>query len=47
MRWAGHVVPIRTRRGTFRVFVGKLEGKSPFGKPNIDESIVLRREGVD
>jgi len=47
MRWAGHVVPMRTRRGTFRVFVGKPEGKSPFGKPTIDESIVLGWEGLD
>jgi hypothetical protein len=47
MRWAGHVVPMRTRWGTFRGSVRKPEGKSPFGRPSIDESIVLGWEVVD
>ena len=47
MRWAGHVVPMITRWGIFRVFVGKPEGKIPFGRPSIDENIVLGWEGVD
>jgi hypothetical protein len=47
MRWAGHVIPVRTRQGTLRVFVGKPEGKSPFGRLSVDEHIVLGWEGVD
>jgi hypothetical protein len=47
MRWAGHVIAMRTRQGTFRVFVVKPEGKRPFGRPSIDESIVLGLGGVD
>jgi 3-oxoacyl-ACP reductase-like protein len=33
MRWAGHVAPMWERRGAYRVFVGKTEGKRPFGLP--------------
>jgi hypothetical protein len=29
MRWAGHVVPIRKRRGAYRGLVGKREVKCP------------------
>jgi hypothetical protein len=46
MRWAGLVVPMRTRRESFRVFGGKPEGKSPFGRPSIDKNTVLGWEGV-
>ena len=32
MRWAGHVERMRERRGIYRVFVGKPEGKRPLGR---------------
>jgi hypothetical protein len=32
MRWAGHVACVGDRRGVFRVFVGKPEGKRPLGR---------------
>ena len=31
-KWAGHVVRLRDRRGVYRVWVGKLEGKRPLGR---------------
>ena len=33
MRWAGHVAHWGERRGGYRVFVGKPEGKRPLGRP--------------
>jgi hypothetical protein len=33
MRWVGHVVHIRERRGIYRALVGKRGVKRPFGKP--------------
>ena len=33
MRWAGHVTRMGLRRGTYRVLVGKREGKRPLGRP--------------
>ena len=33
MRWAGHVARMGERRGVFRVWVGKLAGKRPLGRP--------------
>jgi hypothetical protein len=33
MRWAGHVGRMGEKRGTYRVLVGKHEGKSPLGRP--------------
>ena len=33
MKWAGHVAHMGERRGVYRVLVGKLEGKRPFGRP--------------
>jgi len=33
MRWAGHVACMGEDRGLYRVLVGKLEGKSPLGRP--------------
>jgi len=32
MRWAGHVASMGEGRGVYRVLVGKLEGKRPFGR---------------
>jgi len=33
MRWAGHVAHTGEERGVYRVFVGKLEGRRPLGRP--------------
>jgi hypothetical protein len=33
MRWAGHVARVEERRGVYRVFMGKPEGKRPLGRP--------------
>ena len=32
MRWAGHVARMGERRGVYRVFVGKYQGKRPPGR---------------
>jgi hypothetical protein len=32
-RWAGHVACMGERRGVYRVFVGRPEGKRPLGRP--------------
>ena len=42
MRWAGHVARMGERRGMYRVFVGKLEGKNHLGDPGVDGRIILR-----
>jgi len=33
LRWAAHVAGIGERRGSYRVLVGKLDGKRPLGRP--------------
>jgi hypothetical protein len=33
MRWAGHVAHMRDGRGTYRVLVGKRDGKRSHGRP--------------
>ena len=33
MKWAGHVAHMGEKRGSYRVLVGKLEGKRPLGRP--------------
>ena len=33
MRWVGHVARRRERKGMYSVLMGKLEGKSPLGRP--------------
>ena len=35
MRRAGHVALMGNRRGVYRVYVGKPEGKRPLGRPRI------------
>ena len=42
MRWAGHVARVGEGRGVHRVLVGKHEGKSHWGDPDVDGSIILR-----
>ena len=34
MSWAGHLACLEERRGTYRVLVGKPEGKRPLGRPS-------------
>jgi hypothetical protein len=33
MRWAEHVAPMGDKRNTYRVLVGKPDGKRPLGRP--------------
>jgi len=33
MRWAKHVARMGEKRGVYRVFLGKLEGRRPLGRP--------------
>jgi hypothetical protein len=33
MRWAGHVVCMRERRGAYRILVRRPEGRRPLGRP--------------
>jgi hypothetical protein len=33
MRWAGHVAQMREKKNTYRLSVGKPEGKRPLGRP--------------
>ena len=35
MRWVGHVARMEERRGSYRVLVGKPEGKRPFRRPRL------------
>jgi hypothetical protein len=43
MRWAGQVARKAEARGVYRVLVGKPEGKNPWGGPDVDGRIILRR----
>jgi hypothetical protein len=38
----GHVARIGERRGVYRVWVGKLEGKEHLQDPGVDGRIILR-----
>jgi hypothetical protein len=42
MKWAGHVESMEERRGTYRVWWGKLREKDHFEGPGIDGRIMLR-----
>jgi hypothetical protein len=33
LRWAGHVGRTRERRGSYRILMGKLDGRRPLGRP--------------
>jgi hypothetical protein len=33
MRWAGHVARMGEKRGTYRILVGRPEGRRPLGRP--------------
>jgi len=41
MRWAGHVARMGEERGTYRVLVGKLEGRDYWGDLGVDGWIIL------
>jgi hypothetical protein len=42
MKWAGHIACMGERRGTYRVLVGKTEGKRPLGIHRRDGRIILK-----
>jgi hypothetical protein len=42
MRWAGHVVRTRDRRGAYRVLIGRPYGKGPLGRLGLDGRIILK-----
>jgi len=46
MRWAGYVARMGARRGLYRDFVGKPEGKIPLGRPRcrVEDNIKMRVE---
>jgi len=41
MGWAEHVARMGEERGTYRVFVGKPEGKRPLGRPRRRWVVIL------
>jgi hypothetical protein len=55
MRWAGHVARTGDKTGTYRVFVGRPEGKRPLERPtrrweenfNLDNQEVGLGGGMD
>ena len=51
LRWAGHIARMEQSRNTYRVLVGKLEGKRPLGRPSRrwedNIKIDLREVGCD
>jgi hypothetical protein len=42
MRWVGHVARLGEKRNTYRLLVGKPEGKRPLGRQNIGGWIILK-----
>ena len=42
MRWAGHVSRTRESKGSYRVLVGKPEGKRQLGRPRRNGKIIFR-----
>jgi hypothetical protein len=51
MRWAGHVACMGEGRGVYMVLVGRLEGKTPLGRPRRrrkdNTNMDLREIGID
>jgi hypothetical protein len=41
IRWVGHVGHMGERRGIYRVFMGKPEGKRPLGRPRCRWGLIL------
>jgi hypothetical protein len=42
MRWAGNVTRVGDIIGTYRIWVGKPEGKNHLEDPDVDGMIILR-----
>jgi hypothetical protein len=42
VRWARHVARTRAMRNSYKIFVGKSEGKSPLGRPRRGWKIILK-----
>jgi hypothetical protein len=42
LRWAGHVARMGERRGTYRVWWGKPEGRRPLGRPKPNGRIIVK-----
>jgi hypothetical protein len=51
IRWAGHVARMGEGRGVYRVFVGRLDGTRPLGRPRCkwedNIKIDLKEIGID
>jgi hypothetical protein len=41
IRWAGHIAGMGEKRAVYRVLVGRPDGTSPFGRPNIIITIMV------
>jgi len=41
MRWSGHVVHTGKRRGSYRAFVARTQGKKPLEDAGVDGGIIL------
>jgi len=42
MRWPENALRVRETRGSYRVSLGKPEGKRPLGRPRRDGMIILK-----
>jgi hypothetical protein len=42
MRWARYVICMVEKMNTYRVLVGKQEGKRPLERPDVDEQVILK-----
>jgi hypothetical protein len=42
LRWAGHVAHMEDRRGSFRILVGKPEGRNHLEDSGVDTRIILK-----
>jgi hypothetical protein len=47
IRWAGHVARMGEKRNTYRLLVGKPEGKRPLGRPRCKWVYNIRMDVVD
>jgi len=42
MRWVGHIACMGEKKYSHRVFVGKPEGKRPFGGTRLRRKVILK-----
>jgi hypothetical protein len=42
MRWAGHVARMGEGRGTYRILIGRPEGRNHLEDPGVDGRIILK-----